>query len=154
MNNNTPIATDSDYGSTQPPWRAELEALCELAIEDRLDVASRDRIEDIVRGDRGACRFYVDYLQQHASLSWAAGRPEMIGAPTDSKSGPADKRLALAGERDADAFPAETPEGEPATAEPEIDEAPAARARLPRALRIGGFLTSAAAVLLLGLWMG
>jgi hypothetical protein len=146
-----------DYGSTQPPWRAELEALCELAIEDRLDVRSRDRIEEIVRGDRGACRFYVDYVQQHASLTWAAGRPEMIGAPTGSKSAPAEKQLALAGAQDADAASTDDSESE-TTEEPELDEAPAAKARarakLPRAWRIGGGFMSAAAVLLLGLWIG
>jgi hypothetical protein len=154
MNSDTPIDTDSDYGGTQPPWRPELEALCELAIEDLLDVTSRDRIEEIVRGDRGACRFYVDYLQQHASLSWAAGRPEMIGAPADPKSAPTEKRLTLADEQAVDVSSAETSEGETANKR-ESDDAPAAaRARLPRALRIGGFLMSAAAVLLLGLWIG
>jgi hypothetical protein len=144
---------DRDYGSAQPPWRAELEALCELAIEDRLEIASRDRIEEIVRSDRGACTFYVDYLQQHASLSWAAGRPEMIGAPTGLKATSAEKRLALAGEQDVDASLSAESEAETSD-ETEADEAPAARARLPRPIRIGGYLMSAAAVLLLGLWIG
>src|SRR5438105_1946077 len=110
MNTNIPSDSDRDYGSTQPPWRAELEALCELAIEDLLDVPSRDRIEEIVRTDRGACRFYVDYLQQHASLSWAAGRPEMIGAPSGSQSTPAEKTLAFAGDETADASSVESAE--------------------------------------------
>src|SRR5688572_25433645 len=70
----------------QPSWRTELEALCELGIEGQLSDADRLRIEALVAADPAARRFYVDYLHQHAVLSWAAGKPEMVGARASSVS--------------------------------------------------------------------
>ena len=75
---------NGNSSNDNPSWRTELEALCEQAIEGQLDQAGRDRIEQIVASDPAARTFYVDYLHQHAVLSWAAGKPEMMGSPTAS----------------------------------------------------------------------
>lgn len=127
-----------------PSWRKELEAMCESAIEGQLTEAARDRIESLVASDPAARQFYVDYLHQHACLSWAAGKPEMLGATTT----PSRMRLAPAAET---GDPSTAGTSTPATAE---TAAPPAGARFRRWVRFGTFMLSAAAVLLVGLWLG
>jgi hypothetical protein len=128
----------SNSSNDGPSWRKELEALCESAIEGQLTEATRDRIESLVASDPAARQFYVDYLHQHACLSWAAGKPQSLW-PTSAS------QMRLAGAADGP-----PPAG---TITPET-AAPRATSRLRRWVRFGTFFLSAAAVLLIGLWLG
>lgn len=55
-----------------PPWKDELQALCEAAVEQRLTAEQVQRLEQLVLDNAEARRFYVEYLHQHASLHWSA----------------------------------------------------------------------------------
>ncbi|GIW80386.1 MAG: hypothetical protein KatS3mg105_2193 [Gemmatales bacterium] len=57
---------------------AELQQLCEAAIEDRLTPEMRDRLEELVLNDWGSRKFYVEYLHQHAALSWSAADATLL----------------------------------------------------------------------------
>jgi hypothetical protein len=63
---------------SRPEWHAELQALCEAVIEDRLTASQRDRIEELIAQFPEARRFYVEYLHQHACLAWSAAQPEVF----------------------------------------------------------------------------
>jgi ferric-dicitrate binding protein FerR (iron transport regulator) len=112
-----------------PSWRAELERLCELAIEGQLTETTRDRLEEIATSDPDARRFYAEYLHQHACLSWAAAKPELVSVPFP--------RRAQAAETTSETIRRAQP-----------------RTRLSRWIRIGTFVLSSAAALLIGLWIG
>lgn len=51
----------------------ELRELCSAAIEDRLTNEQNRRLEELLRASAENLRFYVEYLHQHAALSWSAG---------------------------------------------------------------------------------
>jgi ferric-dicitrate binding protein FerR (iron transport regulator) len=57
------------------PDRDELQALCEAVLEGTLAEEQRRRLEEIVLSSPDARRFYVEYLHQHASLSWSGADP-------------------------------------------------------------------------------
>jgi ferric-dicitrate binding protein FerR (iron transport regulator) len=61
-------------------WQAELQPLCEAAIESRLTPEQQGRLEELVLGRPEAKRYYVAYLHQHASLQWAAADPALLGS--------------------------------------------------------------------------
>ncbi|OAI51575.1 hypothetical protein AYO44_17065 [Planctomycetaceae bacterium SCGC AG-212-F19] len=62
---------------SRPESQDELQALCEAIVENRLTAEERQRLETLVTGDANARRFYVEYLHQHACLSWTAAQPEL-----------------------------------------------------------------------------
>ena len=115
--------------TTPPSWRVELEMLCELAIEGQLTETTRDRLEQLATSDPDARRFYAEYLHQHACLSWAAAKPELLSVP----------------------FPRRTQADESETANTRRAQP---RTRLSRWVRIGAFVISSAAALMIGLWLG
>ncbi|MFT4547527.1 MAG: hypothetical protein ACI9UA_006263 [Pseudoalteromonas tetraodonis] len=51
----------------------ELEKLLSALADDELDVASRERIGEILDGDPEACEFYLDYMVLHAHLEQELG---------------------------------------------------------------------------------
>jgi len=63
---------------------AELQALCEAAIEGRLTPEQRQRLEQLVFADPQARRFYVEYLHQHACLQWSAAEPSAVSRPNEA----------------------------------------------------------------------
>jgi hypothetical protein len=73
--------------NTPQPWREELRALCEAAIEDRLQPDQAARLEQLVLAHPEARRFYVEYLYLPAGLTWSAANPE-VGSPVSPPVGP------------------------------------------------------------------
>lgn len=65
---------------------AELDALCEALIEDRLTPAERDRLEALVLSSAEAKARYVRYLQVHAGLVWSATDPLALRFSLASKA--------------------------------------------------------------------
>ena len=55
----TPISEDSN-----------LEELCRAAADGELDQESARRLNELVRTDESARKFYLDYLEVHALLAW------------------------------------------------------------------------------------
>jgi ferric-dicitrate binding protein FerR (iron transport regulator) len=62
--------------------RNVLQSLCESAIEGRLTVEEAARLERLVVDDRDARRYYVEYLNQHACLCWSVAEPAFLAAPS------------------------------------------------------------------------
>ena len=60
----------------------ELQSLCESAIEGLLTAEEAARLERLVVDDREARRFYVEYLHQHACLRWSVAEPAFLAAPS------------------------------------------------------------------------
>ena len=114
--------------NSSSPWKQELLALCHAVVEDRLTEAERVRLEELVLGDPAACEAYVEYLHQHACLTWSFGHMDMSAEPV------------LAESCEVSAAPARS-DGVSA----------AASRRMPRWLAP---LLSSAAALLVGLWSG
>jgi hypothetical protein len=66
----------------------ELRTLCEAAVEGRLTAEQSARLEELTRDDPAALRQYVEYLAQHAALTWAAADPAILmecGPGTDRR---------------------------------------------------------------------
>jgi hypothetical protein len=93
--------------------RAELLGLLEVLCEGRLSPAGRDRIEQLVLGDRAALALYLEYIDLHGLLHWDTAHwdgetttepapeavPEATPAaaivdPTESRRSPAWPRIA------------------------------------------------------------
>ena len=60
---------------------AELQELCRAAVDGELDAGGERRLNDLIRSDVQACRFYVDYLEVHALLAWRHGAVEPLELP-------------------------------------------------------------------------
>lgn len=104
----------------------DLHELCDAAAEGRLTADQAERLERLVLSDPTALRLYVEYLHQHACLHWSAADPAFMAARPDAEA--------------PDRAPAVTP----------ID---GARRSSWRWVRRAGWL-SAAAALVLGVWLG
>jgi ferric-dicitrate binding protein FerR (iron transport regulator) len=59
----------------------ELQSLCESAIEGRLTPEEAARLDRLVVADREARRYYVEYLHQHACLRWSVAEPAFLASP-------------------------------------------------------------------------
>ena len=66
----TPISEDSN-----------LEELCRAAADGELDQESARRLNELVRTDESARKFYLDYLEVHALLAWRHGAVEPLELP-------------------------------------------------------------------------
>ena len=69
-------------------WFDELHALAEAAIEGRLTVEQRDRLERLVLEQPEARRFYVQYLHEHACLHWSAADPTSLPPARPTREAP------------------------------------------------------------------
>jgi ferric-dicitrate binding protein FerR (iron transport regulator) len=69
-----------------------LQSLCESAIEGLLTAEEAARLELLVMGDREARRFYVEYLHQHACLRWSVAEPAFLAAPSLVSAAVAERR--------------------------------------------------------------
>ncbi len=142
--------------SMTPDWKEELLALCDAVIEDRLTEAERARLEELVLGSPAARRSYVEYLHQHACLSWSFGE---LGGGSDP---------AAFAQRDATAEPATPAEnlsqdhhsqvGRPGKTEQPTGSGTgykaSARPETARERRWLAAILSSAVALLVGLWSG
>jgi ferric-dicitrate binding protein FerR (iron transport regulator) len=59
----------------------ELQSLCESAIEGRLTPEQAARLDRLVVDDREARRYYVEYMNQHACLRWSVADPAFLASP-------------------------------------------------------------------------
>ncbi|MBY0523023.1 MAG: DNRLRE domain-containing protein [Gemmataceae bacterium] len=53
------------------PFQAELQQLCDAAVEETLTPEQMRRLEELVLSDPTARRYYVEYLHQHGCLHWS-----------------------------------------------------------------------------------
>jgi len=65
---------------TDKPDFAEFDALCDLAIEDRLTDDQRLRLERLALESPQCLRRYVEHANQHAHLAWSAADPSMLAS--------------------------------------------------------------------------
>ncbi|MBL8796996.1 MAG: DNRLRE domain-containing protein [Planctomycetia bacterium] len=69
-------------------WQAELQPLCEAAIEDRLTPEQQARLEQLVLANPEAKRYYVSYLHLHGCLRWSAADPSLMERGTNRATFP------------------------------------------------------------------
>ncbi len=80
----------------------ELRELCDAVFDGRASQPEVDRLEQLAVASPEARRFYLEYAQQHAALSWAAfhpqppALPELCAAPADASARRASRRAAWA----------------------------------------------------------
>jgi FecR protein len=72
-----------------------LRELCEAAIEGRLTPEQLRALERLVLEDEAALRFYVDFIHQHACLTWSGANPSLLG----SAAGPSPALGSARGDR-------------------------------------------------------
>jgi ferric-dicitrate binding protein FerR (iron transport regulator) len=72
---------------TDADWREELQELCEASLESRLTPEQQGRLESLVLNHPEARRFYVEYLHQHACLTWSAAEPALLQSGARSAGG-------------------------------------------------------------------
>jgi hypothetical protein len=69
-------------------WQADLQQLCEAAIEDRLTPEQLARLEKLVLENPDARRYYVSYAHQHGCLQWSAADPSLMERGTKKEIQP------------------------------------------------------------------
>lgn len=137
--------------SGTPDWMEELLALCDAVIDDQLTDAQQTRLEELVLGNPAARRAYVEYLHQHACLSWSFGD---LGAESASPAA-IQTGSPLPGDPQPDRLPHESEQGRAGEQGRGAGQGRAGE----QALRQGetrwlAVLLSSAAALLVGLWSG